>query len=109
MPALTVLRGGGRNRPEVIEVERREYDELHIELASAQVERIAHTEAQRRHLRAAMVALANGHLTGAATWLRAAEAANETEGIRALAMDVAVVREHACADGVEGMGHGRAA
>lgn len=48
MKPLTVLQGG-RNRPALIQVERREWEELSVELAVSRAERLAFAHAVRNH------------------------------------------------------------
>lgn len=55
-PALTVI-PGGRGRPEVIEVERRAWDELRIARTVAAAERVTAADQERRLLLAALAAL----------------------------------------------------
>jgi hypothetical protein len=55
-PLLSLIRGG-RNQPEVIAVERREWDEARIELVVSRAERITFTTAVRHHARLASYAL----------------------------------------------------
>lgn len=56
MRPLTVL-AGGRNRAEVVQVERRTWDEVRIALVVSRGDRLAHANQQRRLLTAALAAL----------------------------------------------------
>lgn len=58
MTAVLTLIPGGRNRPEVIEVERRAWDEARMELATTRAERITFVTQVHHHVRAALLALA---------------------------------------------------
>jgi electron transfer flavoprotein alpha/beta subunit len=84
MQPLTVL-AGGRNQPELIEVERREYDELRVELACSLAERAVAVANMRPLARAAQRALSSGHDAAAALWLSELTKLLEREGTRAAA------------------------
>jgi hypothetical protein len=96
--------------PVQIAVRRDEWDEARVELAVSLDERIAHTADVRRHLRVAMRALADGRFAFAGTFLVELERLNEREANRARAAAAEhEARQRRCPDGIEQIGHGRAA
>jgi hypothetical protein len=97
-------RSGGHLRIIDGGLSRSEVDGLRLELFATRHERLAFTAKVRTLLRTVAAHMAAGRFAAAGTALLELDRLTEQEAHRALAMDAP-----ACADGIEGVGHGGAA